>query len=200
MAAFFWPLVLILLGVILLVLEMFVPSGGALGVFAAVAFIAAVIVGYYEDPYIGTSSLVLVAVLLPAFWVAFVHWWPKTPIGRRILLRRTPEEEESLTYDDLEQQLRLLIGKRGRRKTKMLPSGAVVIEGQTYDAISEGMAIDAGEPIEVIAQRLHRLVVRSVQNDATPRPESPADQLARPADEFGVSPSRIRCCEREVRG
>jgi membrane-bound ClpP family serine protease len=188
MDAFIWPLALILLGVLLLVLELFVPSGGALGIFAGIAFVAAVCVGYYENPYVGTSSLVAIAILLPVFFATFTHWWPKTPIGRRILLRRTPDEEAALNSDDLEQTLRLLVGKRGRAKTKMLPSGAVVIEGQTYDATTEGLAIDAGQPVEVIAQRLHRLVVRPVENDATPRPETPENLLAKPADEFGIDP------------
>lgn len=188
MEAFFWPLMLILLGVILLVLELFVPSGGALGVFAAIAFIAAVGVGYYENPYVGTTSLGMIAVLLPIFLAVFAHLWPKTPIGKLMLLRRTPEEDASLLVDDEEQQLRRLIGRRGRAKTKMLPSGAVQIDGQLYDAVSEGLAIDAGQPVEVIAQRLRHLVVRPVENDATPRPETPEDLLAKPAEDFGVSP------------
>jgi membrane-bound ClpP family serine protease len=183
-----WPMALILLGAVLLVMELFIPSGGALGVFAGLAFIAAIGLGFYENPYAGTLSLLIVAVILPVALAMFTHWWPKTPIGRRILLRRSPREEEALVADDEDQQLRLLIGKRGRAKTKMLPSGAVEIDGHTYDATTQGLAIEIGDPVEVIAYRMHRLVVRSVENDATPRPSSPSDVLSQPAEQFGISP------------
>ena len=42
----------------------------------------------------------------------------------------------------------------------MLPSGLVVIEGKTYDAVSEGMAIEAGQTVLVVAVSTQRLVVR----------------------------------------
>jgi membrane-bound serine protease (ClpP class) len=182
-----WPAALILLGIFLLVLEMFVPSGGALGVFAALAFAAAIGVGYFESPYVGTMALIAVAVILPVALASFAHWWPKTPIGRRILLRRSASEFQVDT-DDFEQELRLLVGKRGRAKTKMLPGGAVEIDGRTYDAITQGLAVEAGQPVEVIAYRMRHLVVRSVENDATPPAVSPDELLSRPAEQFGISP------------
>jgi hypothetical protein len=87
--------------------------------------------------------------------------------------------DESLGGDDEEELLRTLIGKRGRAKTKMLPSGAVVIDGQTYDAATEGLPLEAGQPVEVIAAQFKRLVVRPVENDATP-PPLVAEEVERP--------------------
>jgi hypothetical protein len=42
----------------------------------------------------------------------------------------------------------------------MLPSGSVIIDGKTYDAVSEGVAIEAGQPIMVVSVSTQRLVVR----------------------------------------
>jgi membrane-bound serine protease (ClpP class) len=79
-----------------------------------------------------------------------------------------------------------MIGKRGSAKTKMLPSGVVVIEGRTYDAVSEGMPIEAGQPIQVVAVRTNRIVVRSADSEQPPGEDS--DVLSRPIDTVGPDP------------
>lgn len=189
MDGFFWPLLLIAIGVVLLGLELFVPSGGALGVFAAVSFLSAIVVGFMHNQYAGASSVVMTAIIVPLFLAIFVHYWPKTPIGKRMLLQHEPAD--SLPLDDEEEFLRTLIGKRGRAKTKMLPSGAVVIDGQTFDAATDGLALDVGQPVEVIALRFKRLVVRPVENDAMPPPSEasrPDDILSQPIEKLGLSP------------
>lgn len=189
MEGYFWPLIFILIGVLLLVLEMFIPSAGALGVFAAIAFFAAVIFGFAQSSSVGAVTLMAIAVIIPAFIASFIHWWPKTPLGRRMLLKRSQEEQESLTIDDDEERLRALIGKRGRAKTVMLPAGAVTVDGQTYDALTEGLAVEPGQPVEVISLRFHRLVVRPIENDATPLPElslPPTDPLSQTFEDFGL--------------
>jgi membrane-bound ClpP family serine protease len=185
-----WPLVLIGLGLLFLALELLVPSAGLLGVLAALAFLAAIIVGFMESPYVGTSSLVLIALLLPFCFYVFVNYWPHTPIGRRMLLRREPRSEEDDPAEDEAEQLRRLIGKRGRAKSKMLPSGAVSIDGQLYDATTQGgQPVEMGEPVEVIGTQFRSLVVRPVENDATPTPlpqEQPGDLLSQPLENFGL--------------
>jgi hypothetical protein len=42
----------------------------------------------------------------------------------------------------------------------MLPSGLVLIDGKTYDAVSEGMPIESGAQIIVVHVSTQRLVVR----------------------------------------
>jgi hypothetical protein len=42
----------------------------------------------------------------------------------------------------------------------MLPSGLVLIDGKSYEAVTDGMAIEAGQPIIVVNVSTQRLVVR----------------------------------------
>jgi membrane-bound ClpP family serine protease len=187
MDGFFWPLLLIGVGILLLVLELFIPSAGLLGVFAGIAFLTAVVIGFMHNTYTGASSLLLIAFIVPLFLATFVHYWPHTPIGRRMLLRKS--QPASHEVDDEEEFLRTLIGKRGRAKTKMLPSGAVQIDGQMYDAATEGIPLEPGQPVEVIGLRFKGLVVRPVENDAMPAPPAVLDDvLAQPIDKLGLSP------------
>lgn len=189
MDGFFWPLLLIAVGILMLVLEMFVPSGGLLGVFAALSFVTAIVIGFMHSTYTGASSVLMVSVIIPVFLVLFVRYWPSTPIGRRMLLQRDTQADRA-DDDDEQEQLRMLIGKRGRTKTKMLPSGAVMIDGRMYDAATEGIALEVGQPVEVLLVSFNRLVVRPIENDAAVNapPRSSEDPLSRPIEELGISP------------
>src|SRR5262249_43991186 len=78
--------------------------------------------------------------------------------------------------------LRQLQGKLGVAKTVMLPSGAVLIDGQTIDALSEGPPIEAGQRVRVIEVHGNRVVVR-VADDA---PASTDDVLSQPIESLGL--------------
>jgi membrane-bound ClpP family serine protease len=81
--------------------------------------------------------------------------------------------------------LKELIGRHGHTKGLMLPSGTVVIDGKTYDAVSEGMPIEANETVVVVGISTQRLIVRpghavrAERGDAAPT-ASPAADLNQP--------------------
>jgi membrane-bound serine protease (ClpP class) len=97
-----------------------------------------------------------------------------------------PKAEDVLPDDPLRRQLKGLIGRLGRAKCRMLPSGVVAIDGQTLDAMSEGMVIEAGQTVRVIKVEATRLVVRAVDEEIpTPTAENP---LERPIDTIADDP------------
>lgn len=183
--ALLWSILLLALGLGLIALELFVPSGGVLGILAALAIIASIAVAFSGGWVTGVGMLVATMLILPVVLAAAIHYWPRTPIGRAILLETPRNEEEVLPDTPEHRRLKELIGKRGTAKTKMLPSGAVVIDGCVYDAIGEGMAIDPGQPIRVTAVRTNRIVVVL---DDSPRAfaSDSADVLAQPARSLGL--------------
>jgi membrane-bound ClpP family serine protease len=186
-----WSLLLLLAAVLLLVLEIFVPTGGVLGVLSAVTLIAAICVGFSGGPLRGMMVLLLAAVSVPAVLAAAVKWWPHTPIGRLMLIRPPDHRGQALAGDEADRTRQALLGKFGRAKTKMLPSGAIVIDGRTMDALSEGMAIEAGQPVQVISVRTNRILVRPAEehqvSDQTGRSaEDPDALLSRPIDSLGL--------------
>lgn len=179
-----WAILLLLLGLILLVLEFFVPSGGALAVACALSFLAAIIVGFLAGPWTGVLVLLAVCVIVPASAGASVKWWPDTTIGKLILIQRPRSADEVLPETVAYRGLRNLVGRRGRAKGLMLPSGLVLIDGKTYDAVSEGMAIEPGQQVIVVHVSTQRLVVRpdntieaQLADDA---PAAPAKNLNEP--------------------
>ena len=181
-----WSIVLLLVGVGFVVLEFFLPSGGALSVMAGLAIIASVAIAFTHSTAAGSVMLLVSAVIVPGMVGLAVRFWPHTPLGRLMLIRQ-PKGKNAL-QDSKADQLRQLIGHTGTAKTKMLPSGSVKIEGTTYDAISEGMSIEAGQIIQVTAIRTNRMVVRPVEQEVVPPPEDDDERLSRPADTVGIDP------------
>lgn len=155
-----WAILLLLLGVGCIVLEMFVPSGGLLGVTATLSIVGAIVLAFLSGPLAGLLMTLTVTFLIPVLLAAAVRYWPETPLGRLILLRRPQGPAEVLPQTDAYLSRHAMIGKRGVAKSQMLPSGVVSIDGKTYDAVSNGLPIEPGESVRVIGLDTQRLVVR----------------------------------------
>ena len=178
-----WSILLVLAGFGVFALELFIPSAGLLGVVATALIIAGLVAGFVSGLAAGTMILVLTSLTLPLLLALGIKLWPKTPIGRQILIG-VPTAEDVLPPSDAAKHLNELIGTRGVAKTKMLPSGIILIHNRPYDAVSDGFAIEPGTAVEVIAIRTKRLVVRPVDPDELPPPED--DLLNRPIDQLGL--------------
>jgi membrane-bound ClpP family serine protease len=155
-----WAILLLVVGLIFLVLEFFVPSGGSLAVLCALSLLAAIIVGFAAGPWTGMAILLIIVLVVPTAAGAAVKWWPDTPIGKLILIQRPKTSDEVLPETVAYRGLKELVGRRGKAKGLMLPSGLVIIDGKTFDAVSEGKAIEPGQQVLVISVSTQRLVVR----------------------------------------
>ena len=167
MNSIFWVAVLLLVGLGVMVLEVFVPSGGILGFVSITAIIAAVATAFLElGPAAGMAVLAVAVVAVPSVLAVAFRWFPETPLGRRVL--PPPPDAADVLPDP--QRLHLAaaalraFGRSGRAVSDLLPWGSVEIEGTRGDAMSESGPIDAGTTIEVVGVQGTKLVVR--QSDA----------------------------------
>lgn len=170
-----WAILLLALGIGCLVLEMFIPSGGLLGVLAVLSIVAAIALAFMSGPVPGLVMTITVTLLIPIMLAAAVRYWPETPLGRVILLRRPKGADEVLPQTAGYRTINALVGKRGVAKSLMLPSGVVLVEGKTYDAVSNGLPIDSGQNVRVIGIDTQRLIVR-VDEEPFREPIPAADQ------------------------
>ncbi len=179
---FTMALALVLLGFVLAVAEVFFPSGGFLGFFSLTCLAAAV---YYAHQSGGAGrslpfAAVVVVVLPLVIWGAF-SWLPHTPIGRHLL--GEPTRPEDVAVND---PRRSLVGKVGVARSKMLPSGAVEVDGRMIDCITRGQPIDPGQYVKIVEVRGNRVVVRPADAGERPGHQNPSDLLDRPIDELGI--------------
>lgn len=157
-----WIFLLVAIGLGLILLEVFVPSGGVLGLLAVVALGAGVVTAFIEHgPLVGVSVVTGVFVAVPlVLWVAF-RWFPLTPLGRRVL-PSPPDPDEVLPDAASRSKLRGLVGRFGTVTSELLPWGTVEIDGKRVDAVSEGGPIALGMTVEGVGVQARALVVRAL--------------------------------------
>ncbi len=175
-----WAVCLIILGLGLAVLEVFFPSAGILGFLAACSILGGILLGFRQGAMAGTVILLVSIAGLPTTLVLALKYWPHTAVGRRVLLT-APTREQVMHVDPEMQRLRAMVGQVAEAKCDMLPAGAIFLEGRSIDAISEGMPVEAGQKVRIVAIRGNRVVVRPVDDEDLPREaENP---LERPIDD-----------------
>ncbi len=180
-----WAVMLIVVALGLAVLELFVPSGGVLAFLSIASIVASLILAFKSGPVVGLAFLIGVIIGLPTCFALAVKWWPHTPIGRRILLRTGGEDV--LPDDEFHRGLKELIGQTGEAKSKMLPSGAVSIDGRTVDAYTEGVPIEPGQRVIVLDVHGTNVLVRPLEDDEAP-PSEEESGLSQPIDSIAPDP------------
>jgi membrane-bound ClpP family serine protease len=162
-----WAIAAILLGVLFLSLEIFLPSGGLLMILS-LFFVGAGVVLIFFTPEsegggatTGVITIVGLLVLLPVIGGVLFYYWPYTPMGKAVFLAQ-PTEEEAAVVTEAQQAFEELRGKIGRTLTMHQPSGATDIGGKRYGSTTEGVFVDAGQYVKVVAVNGSQLVVRAV--------------------------------------
>ncbi len=177
-----WATLLLLLGCGLVVLEVFLPSGGILSFLSAVVIIASLVMAFLTDFSTGLTFLLITVFAVPSAIAFAFKVWPLTPMGKAFL-GELPTTAQMIPEDTR----KALVGRAGIAKSKMLPSGSVLIDGKFVDAVSQGSAIDKGQAVVVVEVRANRVVVRAADPEEARQIEAdPRDIFTKPIDELGL--------------
>lgn len=161
--ALFWPLVCLVAGLLLLFVEVFVPSGGLIGLLSLGLLAISLWLAFTQSALTGVSFLFALAVLMPLTLAIAVQLWPKTPMGKLLILK--PPEPDELEPEPYGPRLEHLIGQFGRTLTPLRPSGVVEFDGRRHDGLAEEGLIQAGLLVQAIAVRGNQIVVRPASED-----------------------------------
>jgi len=165
MQTLLWVGALLLVGLAVMVLEVFVPSGGVLGLLSLVAIGAAIVMAFVEQGAgFGMAVLAVAFAAVPAVLAVAFRWFPDTPLGRRVL-PPPPAPEDVIPAADRRRRLRQLVGRVGQVVSELVPWGTVAVADGPFEAVSETGPVAAGTEVEVVGVQGGALVVR-----ATPRP------------------------------
>lgn len=164
-----WEELLLLgLGLVLLLLEVFVFPGfgisGVLGLLALLGGLSLSLVGSGATWGFMLAALQrVVAALVLAFVVSLLmlKMLPRLPFGRRLILDTgLPAGEGHAAAGEGDRQW---LGQTGNTLSPLHPAGIADIAGRRLDVISEGEFIESGAPIEVIKVDSGRIVVRRLR-------------------------------------
>lgn len=157
-----WGLGLLGASALLLVLEVFIPSGGLILMGATLSALGGVVALFVYDVAWGLAGLLSVVVLGPIVFFSGLNLWRHTPIGRRIIGEPSDEETEAERKQALDsaRARESLIGAEGEVVTELRPVGIVRIDGQRYEALSETFYVKPGTRVRVSAVEGNSLKVR----------------------------------------
>jgi membrane-bound ClpP family serine protease len=157
-----WPSLCLAIGLILLIAEVFIPSGGLIGLLALGFLIVSLWLAFATSTALGFKFLLALGILVPIALAAAVHLWPRTPIGRHMMLK--PPSSEDLEPDSGGVVLAHLVGQFGRALTPLRPSGLVDFEGRRLEGLSEEGLIPIGALVRAVQVRSGRIIVRPVRD------------------------------------
>src|SRR5262245_16184763 len=129
-----WAILILIIGLLLLVAEVFVTSGGILAILAGATLIGSIALAFSEGRMTGTIFLIVVLVSLPAAFAIGMHYWPKTAFGRWVSLAG-PKLEDIAPTNDTVLELHALLGQVGRTITPLRPAGITDFAGRRVDTI-----------------------------------------------------------------
>lgn len=146
-----WAAILIIAALLLLLAELFLPSGGILGALASVCLVAGLVCLFMINYTLGLLGIVLTLAGLPILIAVGIKIFPKTPVGRKIMLQER-QQADTITYDrHVSRSGSELIDQQGVAETDLRPVGTVRLNesGRRIECFAEGGVIDAGAPVKV---------------------------------------------------
>jgi membrane-bound ClpP family serine protease len=165
---------LFLLGLVLILLEVFVlPGFGVSGVIGILLMLAAIVLvtmdkvpengsqWYDVGKRLAMYVLALIAAGVGAFTIA--RFLPKVPVANRMVLAPTAEREATdPTVLPGAAQAAALLGAIGMTTTVLRPAGTVQFGDDYVDVVSDGGFIPAGTRVQVVEVEGVRIVVKEV--------------------------------------
>jgi membrane-bound serine protease (ClpP class) len=153
---------LILLGLVLLVADVFLQFG-FLFALALAALIVGVTMAFRSSTSQGLGTLVALVVLIPVLLSVAFHYMPKTPMGRRFFLN-APAEDDTLATMPVNRELEQLRGRYGRTLSALRPAGVTEFDGRRVDTLSEGGLVEPGQWVRCIDVKAGQVIVRPVDH------------------------------------
>lgn len=168
-----WEILLFIIGIALIILELFVTPGfGVAGISGIVLIIAGLILSLLDNIVfdfsevktddIGIAFLTVTGGLIIGFLLII---YLSTKIGTKGIFRKvalnTALDNES-GYIGVSMEEKNLIGEEGTAKTDLRPSGKVEINKVVYDAVSEQSFIKQGTKVKVTRYETGQIYVNEI--------------------------------------
>jgi len=154
------PALLLILGVVFMVVEMFVSGFGFFGVSGIVSIIAGVVVRICQGLNLTQSlSLILIVLGFFVFIVMLMIYGAQYGIlGKTGLFER--RSTLSADYNKTDRKIRKLVGKSGKAVSNLDLAGKAKIKGKIYDVQSISSYIEKGSNIKVVEIKDNTIMVR----------------------------------------
>ena len=149
-------IILFLIGVGLVVAEIFLPHGVA-GVVGSLAIIGSIIMAGGNPMYMAISVLIAVAIAITGMVIIMKFFGKKLHLLNKMVLMDSTDTESGYVSNVNRKEL---LGRAAQTSTALRPSGAIELDGERIDVVSEGSYIDKGKSVIIVKVEGSRIVVR----------------------------------------
>lgn len=148
--------ILLLLGIVLIIAEFFVP-GGILGIIGTVALVVSLFLAGYDITHMAWSISIAIGVAIVAAVVLFKWVGMERGFFKKLILKDTATKELGyVSYEDRAE----LVGRECITITDLRPAGTVSLDNIRIDVVSEGNFIEKDTKVIIIHVEGMRVVVR----------------------------------------
>ncbi|KMK75950.1 NfeD family protein [Alkalihalobacillus pseudalcaliphilus] len=154
-------ILLFVVGVILILIEIFIAGFGLFGILGIISILAGMLMGGYSTAHMLISIVIAIVVTAVAAIILFRYFGDKGPWRKVVLQAATTAEEgyiSNVTRNDL-------IGGIGEALTPLRPSGTAQIGEEFLDVVTEGRYIEQGTKVQVVKTSGSRIVVREKKSE-----------------------------------
>ena len=149
------PIILQLVGVVVIIAEIILPSGGILSIAALGVFGYSLFIVFKEiSMTIGFSFVVADLILIPVLVIVGLKLLARSPVT----LRKTLSRKEGVSSQSSE--LESYVGRQGNALTDLRPAGIAVINGKRVDVVTRGEYLEKDSAVIVTAVTGNQIIVR----------------------------------------
>jgi membrane-bound serine protease (ClpP class) len=155
-----WILIgLMVLGAAAILIEVFVPAAGLLGIGGLACIVFAVARAYVDHgSEVGMVFLIVALVCTPLLIYGALKAFPRSWVGRELILGEHQERETGYA-SYTESMYTDLVGKNGVSLTDLRPSGMALIDKKRLSVVTAGEYIGRNEAVRVLRVEGSRIVV-----------------------------------------
>jgi membrane-bound serine protease (ClpP class) len=154
-SAIHFPILLQLIGILVIIAEIILPSGGILSILATGLFgYSLYLVFTHISTSAGMAFVIADIILIPILVYFGIKFLAKSPVTLRTKLSK----EDGVTSQSPDHNDYL--GSQGVAVTDLRPSGVATIEDERLDVVTQGEYIEKQTQIIVIAVRGNQIVVK----------------------------------------
>ena len=150
-----FPIILQLVGVVVIIAEIILPSGGILSIAALGVFGYSLFIVFNEiSMTIGFSFVAADLILIPVLVIVGLKLLARSPVT----LRKTLSRKEGVSSQSSE--LESYVGRQGTAVTDLRPAGIAVMNGKRVDVVTRGEYLEKDSAIIVTAVTGNQIIVR----------------------------------------
>ncbi|MCC7146470.1 MAG: hypothetical protein IT443_08490 [Phycisphaeraceae bacterium] len=145
----YWAALCLAISIFLFFVEIFIPSGGLLGVMSALALVTGIFLIFRVNTSLGLVGAIVSVLAIPFLFMLAIKLWPNTPLFRLLLLKN-PTTTQTVA-EQTPQPGEELLNAKGTALTQLRPVGTCLIGEQRYECLSESGMIPVGTTVQVVA-------------------------------------------------